>query len=250
MTVSPAGPRDPHASRRSRVKPWIVAAFTENLALKASAVLLAVVLWFVVSAREPTEEVAEVRFIPVLDSSLVMRDPPQTIRALVIGRASDILKLSTDPLVIRRQITGDVPDTLVVSLRASDVDVPDGVDVIVRDIEPRDITLHFEASASRRVPVRSALFRGRGPAAGTAPLSAAVVSLDPESVTVAGPRRTVMALTSVRTTADTISPTDTLPHLVDIDTTGLGVQVRPPQVKATLLHPDRPATMPAPRRRP
>lgn len=231
----------PPASRRprnSRVRPWIVAAFTENLALKASAVLLALVLWFVVSAREPTEEVVDVRFIPVLDSSLVLRDAPVSIRALVIGRASDILKLSTDPLVIRRQVTGDAPDTLVVSLRAGDVDVPEGVDVIVRDIEPREITLHFEASANRLVPVRSALVRGRL-GAGAGPLAAAVVRLEPESVSIAGPRRIVTNLRFVRTSADTIAPTDTLPHLVDVDTTGLGVQVRPPQVKATLLHPIR-----------
>jgi hypothetical protein len=227
---------DPSRPPRSPVRPWIVAAFTENLALKASAVLLAMVLWFVVSAREPTEEVVDVRFVPVLDSSLVLRDPPPTIRALVIGRASDILKLSTDPLVIRRQVTGDVPDTLVVSLRTTDVDVPEGAEVIVRDIEPRAITLHFEASASRMVPVRSALYLGRS-GARSMPLTGVILHIDPESVSVSGPRRMVLALNFVKTTGDTIAPGDTLPHLVDIDTIGLGLQVRPPQVKATVVPP-------------
>ena len=72
----------------------ITAAFTERLALKSAAVLLAVVLWFIVAAREPTEEVVSVRFAPKLDSALVLRDPEPIIRALVIGRANEILKLS------------------------------------------------------------------------------------------------------------------------------------------------------------
>jgi hypothetical protein len=214
----------------------LVATFTENLALKASAALLAVVLWFVVAAREPTEEVIGVRFEPLLDSSLVLRDPPPMVRALVIGRASEILKLSSNPLTIRRPIASDVPDTLVVSLRTSDVEVPEGIEVIVRDVEPRAIPLRFEASASRTVPVRSALYSG----AQTGGRNAAVVEpasvrLEPESVTISGPRRAVSRIRFVRTAMDTIAPYDTLPHLVDLDTAQLGVSVKPPQVKATLI---------------
>jgi YbbR domain-containing protein len=205
----------------------LVSAVTENLALKASAVLLAIVLWFVVSAREPTEEVVGVRFAPVIDTSLVLRDPPTSIRALVLGRPSEILKLSTSPLQIRRPVASDVPDTLVLSLHASDVEVPDGVEVIVRDVEPHAVTLHFEATATRMVPVRSALriAHAMGPT---------VVRLQPESVTIAGPRRVVSRIESVSTLPDTVS-LDTLAHLVDIDTTRLGVMVRPPQVKAVFL---------------
>jgi hypothetical protein len=65
--VSPTG-RHPIGWRRQ-----LTAVFTEHLALKASAVLVAVVLWFVVAAREPTEELVSVRFAPQLDSALVIR---------------------------------------------------------------------------------------------------------------------------------------------------------------------------------
>ena len=204
----------------------VIAAFTDHLALKASAVLVAVVLWFVVAAREPTEEVVSVRFAPQLDSALVLRDPPPMIRALVIGRPNEILKLSNTPLVIRRPITSDAPDTLVLSLRTSDVEVPEGVEVIVRDVQPRTLTLRFEAIAGRRVEVRSALLVRA--AAGMSPV---ILRFDPESVLVRGPRRTVARLRAISTVSDSITP-DTLPHLVDLDTAGLGVVVRPPQVKA------------------
>lgn len=225
----------PHpALRPSSWQRHITAAFTRNLGLKASAVLLTVVLWILVGAREPIEEVTNVRFAPQLDSALVLRDPPPLIRALVIGRAGEILKLSNTPLVIRRQIASDVPDTVVVPLRTGDVEVPEGVGVIVRDVQPHSLTLRFERTATRMVPVRSAI-RVRA----IDGVAAITVRLDPESVSVSGPRRAVARLRFVTTVADSIS-VDTLPHLVDLDTAGLDVSVRPAQVKAFFFARSRP----------
>jgi hypothetical protein len=207
------------------LRTWIVSAFTDNLALKASSLLLAMALWFVVGAREPTEDLATVRFVPQLDSALVLRDPTPPIRALVVGRPSEILKLSNTPLVIRRPIPGDAPDTLEIPLRASDIEIPEGVEVIVREVQPRALTLRFETTASRRVPVRSSL---------TIPaevVGRARVLFDPDSVTVMGPRRIVRTLATVSTVRDSVG-LDSIPRLVDLDTSGLGVVVRPPQVKA------------------
>jgi hypothetical protein len=185
----------------------------------------------VVGARAPTEDVAGVRFAPLLDSALVLRDPASPIRALVIGRPSEILKLVNTPLVIRRPIASDAPDTLVLSLKTSDVDVPEGVEVIVRDVQPHEITLHFESTATRRVPVRAAILI-RAPA-GAPPVS---VRLDPDVVTVFGPRRAVAQLRFIPTMEESIA-VDTFPHLVDLDTAGLGVTVRPAQVKALFVRP-------------
>ena len=218
-------PRQPSIPWRQRIK----SAVSERLALKASAILLALVLWFVVAARQPTEEVATVRFAPVLDSALVLRDPAPVIRALVLGRPSEIVKLANTPLTIRRPIASDVPDTLVLPLRTSDVDVPDGVQVLVRDVQPASLMLRFEPTASRRVPVRSAIVV-RAPVA----RPAIGVHLDPDSVTVLGPRRIVAQLAFVSTVPDSIR-IDTLTHLVELDTARLGVTVRPAQVKATFI---------------
>ena len=204
---------------------WIVSALTEYLALKASSVLLAIALWFVVGAREPTEDLASVRFVPLLDSALVLRDPAPPIRALVVGRPSEILKLSNTPLVIRQPITGDAPDTLEVTLRVADIQIPEGVEVIVREVQPRSLTLRFETTSSRRVPVRSALTIPADVAGSTR------VIFDPESVTVMGPRQVVRSLASVSTVRDTVG-LDPIPRLVDLDTARLGVVVRPQQVKA------------------
>lgn len=214
-------PRPPVSWRRQ-----VISAFTANLPMKASAVLLAIAMWMLVGAREPMEQVVGVRFAPQLDSNLVLRDPPPLVRAVVLGSASEIIKLANTPLVIRRPVSSDAPDTIVVALRPTDVDVPEGVEVIVRDVQPHSVTLRFESSTSRYVPVSSALLVRPS----LVPLGPMVIS--PDSVLVLGPRRLVGRLRHVSTVIDSL-PFDTLPHLVDLDTAGLGVIVRPAQVKVS-----------------
>src|SRR5262245_14568573 len=146
----------PSASRQS--PSWqrrITAAFTERLPLKGMAIFLAVVLWFVVNAKEPQLSLVRVRFVIALDSSLVLRDPQPDVQAVVAGSPRELIKLASSPPVVRRQITSDAPDTLVLDLRPEDVILPDGIEAVVRDVQPRSMTLRFESTWSRRVPVQS-----------------------------------------------------------------------------------------------
>jgi YbbR domain-containing protein len=214
----------------------VFAAFTERLPLKATAVFLAIILWFVVNAKEPQLELVPVRFTPVLDSSLVLREPIPPLQAIVAGSPKQLIKLNSSAPVIRRTIAADTPDTVVVDLRPDDVTLPDGVDAVVRDIQPRSVTLRFESIWSRRVRVNSAIDIALGSAAG--PVTAV---FEPETVTVTGPRHLVMRIPSVRTVKTTIPFPDSLPHLVDIDTTGFGsARVRPQQVKVEIKALPRP----------
>src|SRR5881398_3531391 len=147
-----AGPRPVPTWRRR-----LTEAVTQRLALKGTALLLAIVLWFIVTAKEPNQDLVEVQFAPQLDSSLVLKDPPPTIHALVVGTPQELLKLFAHPLVIRRTIAANSPDTVVVDLSTSDVELPPGIDAIVRGLEPRSLTLRFESTSSRVVPVHSAV---------------------------------------------------------------------------------------------
>jgi hypothetical protein len=55
---------------------------------------------------------------------------------------------------------------------------------------------------------------------------------DPAVVEVTGPRHLLQNIKSVKTVRTTIPYPDSLPHLVDIDTTGFGsARVKPAQVK-------------------
>jgi hypothetical protein len=239
MATPAKGPNDGETPRA--VPTWqrrLGEAFTQRLALKGTALLLAIVLWFIVTAKEPNQDLVEVQFAPQLDSSLVLKDPPPPIHALVVGTPQELIKLFARPLVIRRQIAANSPDTVVVDLSTSDIDMPPGVDAIVRAIQPRSVTLRFESTSSRIVPVRSAVQVVADTLHPTPPVT---VRLEPERVEVSGPRQRVLNLEYVTTARVSIPATDSLPHLVDIDTTRLGLRVRPSQVKVHLL-PAGPAT--------
>jgi YbbR domain-containing protein len=234
MAASSPAPNGEAPSPRP-VPTWrrrVTEAVTQRLALKGTALLLAIVLWFIVTAKEPNQDLVEVQFAPQLDSSLVLKDPPPMIHALVVGTPQELLKLFAHPLVIKRQIAANSPDTVVVDLSTSDVELPAGVDAIVRGVEPRSVTLRFESTSSRIVPVRSAVQVVSDTLHPSGPVT---VRLDPDRVEVSGPRQRVLSLEYVVTARVAIPAADSLPHLVDIDTTRLGVRVRPSQVKVHLL---------------
>src|ERR1051325_8265227 len=222
--AEPSGPHQPHHASASRRR--LLAAFTENLALKATAIFLAIVLWFVVNAKEPQLELVPVRFTPVLDSSLVLREPPPQLQAIVAGSPKELIKLTSAALVIRRTIAADAPDTVVLDLRPDDVALPDGVEAVVRDVQPRSVTLRFESLWTRKVVVHSAIDIATADYAG----GGVTPVFDPETVQVTGPRHLLLRIPSVRTIKTTLSFPDSLPHLVDIDTTGFGpARVKPQQ---------------------
>jgi YbbR domain-containing protein len=218
---------------RNTLQGRIIAALTDRLVLKATAVFLAVILWFAVNAKEPQVELVGVRFTPLLlDSSLVLRDPLPPIHALVAGSPKQLLELSSNPPVIRRQITADSPDTVVLDLRPEDVVLPDGVDGVVTNVLPRSLILRFESTWTRKVPVAA-----DGIEITSLPTGAVVrPQFEPAVVQISGPRQTVLGISSVRTTRTTIAYPDSQTHLVDIDTAalGTGVRVRPSQVRVQL----------------
>ena len=240
MAASPNQPAETGQGQHP-IPTWrrrLTEVFTQRLALKGTALLLAIVLWFIVTAKEPNQDLVDVQFAPQLDSSLVLKDPPPTIHALVVGTPQELLKLFAHPLVIKRQIAANSPDTVVVDLATSDVELPAGVDAIVRGVEPRSVTLRFESTSSRIIPVRSAV---QVVADSLHPSPPVAVRLEPDRVEVSGPRQRVLGMEYVVTVHVAIPANDSLPHLVDIDTTRLGLRVRPSQVKVHLV-PSAPAT--------
>jgi hypothetical protein len=129
--------------RAQRWKRTVRTAFSERLALKATALALAIVLWFTVSVREPAEQIVRVNFLPSLEPGVVLAEQPSPIRALVRGSGRDLLKLYSTPPALRMNIGGEVGDSLTLALRPADIDLPPGVTAVVRDVQPRRITLVF-----------------------------------------------------------------------------------------------------------
>jgi hypothetical protein len=228
--------------RRATFRRRLVAATTERLPYKAAALFLAMVLWLVVSAEEPTEDLVPVRLALVLDSGLTLVDPPPLVRALVVGRGRELLKLYAAEPVIRRVLPAGVPDTVRFELRPSDVDIPSGVEARVSDVQPRVVTLHFQSTVDRRVPVSSALRLSAAPGLRLAGAPRFV----PESVTVTVPRNAPADVRAVLTVPERIAVADTLPITVALDTARVRGRVRPASVRVVVpVRPDAAVTIPA-----
>ena len=139
-------------ARRPRWQGTLRSAFAERLALKAAALFFALVLWMVVSIEEPTEDIIPVRFAPVVDSGIIVVGPLPTVRAMVLGRGRELLKLyNASPVIVRRVSSGTSRSSETVSLELgpADVDLPSGVSAVVRDVRPRVITLQLRRIAPR-----------------------------------------------------------------------------------------------------
>jgi hypothetical protein len=91
------------------------------------------------------------------------------------------------------------------------------------------VTLRFETKASNQVAVLNG-GRIRVQFVGGAP-ALARLRFQPDTVRVTGPRRIVRRLRGVYPVPLTLAAGDTMPHVADLDTAGLGVTVSPAQVK-------------------
>jgi hypothetical protein len=233
--------------------PWqkrVKSAFTEHLPLKLVAIFFSFVVWLVVSGERPTEMVVPVRVEIGVDTLVTLRGSPPEVRALVVGRGRDLMKLWDTPPTISQRLGSDVPDSLAIMLEVNNVELPPGVAGIVRDVQPRSLRLHFDVQTKRFVPVRSALrvradsgFRVTGP-----------VQMDPIRVQLIGERRAVRAVDSVATAAIDLVVRDTTPMVVALDTAGLRVRVNPSfvrvRVPVTPVEVAPPAASSTTRRRP
>ncbi|HEU4989802.1 MAG TPA: hypothetical protein VFT41_08475 [Gemmatimonadaceae bacterium] len=134
---------------QTRWRRRIVQAFTQRLGLKAAALAFALVLWFIATSKEPTEEIVPVRLAVMTDSTRVVRDPLPDVRALVAGEGKEIFALFASPPVIR----GDVPagaDSATLVLEPEDVELPPNATVLVRDVQPRIVVVHLVPRAGAR----------------------------------------------------------------------------------------------------
>jgi hypothetical protein len=136
-------------------------AFTSRLGYKAAAIFFSVIVWAAVREQETVEEIVPVRFAPRIDSTLVLVDPP-ALRSLIVGRGREILKLYSNPPVVRRHFGPDTPESVRLELGPTDVDLPAGVVAIVRDVQPRTVTLVFRRRTASR-PARDTMPLGRIP---------------------------------------------------------------------------------------
>jgi hypothetical protein len=220
VAPAPRRPRPPLPQR-------ILAAALNQLPLKLAALFFAFVLWLAVSAEEPTDEWVPVRITLSSDSAVSLREPVPAVRAFVIGPGRELLKLYVSEPTLRLTVGDDVPDSLTVPLKASDVVLPAWVNAHAGEIEPSSVTLHFAVRATRKLPIRSELRLH----ADSGWRIVGDPRFQPGSVMVSGPRDRVRRVTVVATAPQVLYVHDSEPQLVPLDTAGLGLRTEPEAVR-------------------
>lgn len=171
---------------------------TENWPYKAAALVLALLLWFNVTAQQSQEYPVPTQLrVEVQDSGWVVVSAPDQVTTVFQGRRGDVLGMSfsRSPPAIRHVIE-DVRDSVVrVDLSADRVDFDRELNVRPVTIRPQRVEVHLEPLASARVPVQPSLDL----AAASNFTVVRPVLLQPESVTVKGPRSAVRSLSEVST---------------------------------------------------
>jgi len=165
-----------------------------NLSLKAVSLLLAVALWFVIAGEKSSER--------GLSAPLELQNFPKDLELTGDLLDSVEVRLRASPGIIHRLSPGDVSALIdlqgagegerIVHLTPPGIRVPFGVEVV--KIAPSIVTLNFERTLQRTVPIRPRLL-GR-PAPG---YEVAEVTSEPAEARLAGPKSRVQEIESAFT---------------------------------------------------
>jgi len=168
-----------------------------NIGLKIIALLLACVVWFLVSAprREPVRERSVTAAISVvgLPSRLVITtEIPNSVSVRVRGRVSDLKALASQNLEASVDLTALQAGEVEVTLRAHSINVPDTIDVM--SIAPNRFRFKIEELRQRAVSIRPYLV-------GSLPAGYLLggPTLNPDRALVSGPVSQIIKLSEVTT---------------------------------------------------
>ncbi len=196
------------------------AALTANWPLKVTSLFLAVLLWIVAAAEEPSSLVAQVALLVQPPPGRTIERAPSNVSVLFVGSGRELLRLSATPLTLTRIL----PDTLTahdvtLELAPADIALPRGLKVQVQDVQPRHVTVVLDSLYQRIVPVRAAVrvhaesgFALVGP-----------ITVVPATVRVTGPESLVRGIGEVSTIpVEFTRAQGPLDQQIAIDTASLG----------------------------
>ena len=170
----------------------------KNLGLKFAALVLACVVWFIVSGprREQTRQrmvTASLSLVGLTPDLVITTDVRSSVAVRVKGRISDLRSLASQSLEASADLSliskaGDI----VITLRPQNINVPEDIEVV--DIVPNKVRFSIEKLGQRTVPIRPFLV-------GAPPLGYLVgqAVASPERALIAGPMSQIMKLSEVAT---------------------------------------------------
>jgi hypothetical protein len=170
----------------------------KNLGLKFAALVLACVVWFIVSGprREQTRQrmvTASLSLVGLPPDLVITTDVRSSVAVRVKGRISDLRSLASQSLEASADLSliskaGDI----VITLRPQNINVPEDIEVV--DIVPNKVRFSIEKLGQRTVPIRPFLV-------GAPPLGYLVgqAVASPERALIAGPMSQILKLSEVAT---------------------------------------------------
>ena len=177
-------------TRTPRVAKWVFG----NPWLKLLSVGLALLLWMVVSGEETVERGLRVPLeLTQVPSGLeLLGDVPATVDVRVRGASGTLSRVGNGDVVAVLDLHTAQSGRRLFPLTPDQVRVPFGVEIV--QVLPSAVTMAFEASASREVPIVPAVDGRPAPGFVVGPLSA-----EPRAVEVIGPDSAVKRATEVVT---------------------------------------------------
>src|SRR5436309_2392022 len=168
-----------------------------NWPLKLLSLLLAVTLWFVVSAPRRESVYERAYAVPLtlagMPRDFVMTTPvPDTVSVRLRGRASDLRSLSSANLEVPLDLRTVVPGDITITIRPQAVNVPPQVEVV--SLDPSRVRFRVEEVRQKVVPIRPFLV-GQPPAG----YSVGDVTVEPDHALVSGPTSQIRNLSEVAT---------------------------------------------------
>lgn len=165
-----------------------------RVGLKIVSIGLAALLWLVVSGEQLVERSLR---IPLEFTNLparleVVGEPPDVVEVRLRGSSGALSRIATGELVAVMDLRAARAGQRLFHLASSDVRAPFGIDVL--QVTPSSVSIRFEPSVSKRVPISTAV-EGE-PAPGFA---VGTVSAEPSTVEVTGPAGALTALTEAIT---------------------------------------------------
>ena len=165
-----------------------------NLPLKVISLLVAAVLWLAVSGQSTVERNIRVplEFENVPDTLEIVGDTPGSVDVRLRGSSGNLARVVQGDVVAAIDLSNARPGTRIFDLRASEVRVPFGVQVV--QVTPPTISLEFEYSGQKVVPV-SPVIEGE-PETG---FVVGRITTSPATVQVLGPIGRLQALSEATT---------------------------------------------------
>jgi len=166
----------------------------DHLGLKLTSLALAAALWFVIAGQKTSEMGLEV---PVELQNLpkeleLMGDPVTQVEVRLRASPGIIQQVERGDVSARIDLAGAGEGERIVHLTAESITVPYGVTVV--RINPSIVTLNFEMTLQKRVPVRPRLVGRPAPNH-----EVAEVTVEPAEVRIAGPKSRVQEVESAFT---------------------------------------------------